>query len=450
MEENFPEIPGQGRLSPKKKQLFYGFLGKIYEEEGDFLRAAGAYQQALKIAPDDLKIRTALARAYREAGKTGTAGREYEIILEQSARNLTDPDPSVRKQAIKTISSVPGPESDSLLLRALTDPDEVIRRKAALALGDRGNEAAIPVLLQLVEQSDPSGLTISRLCQLRVKEAIPAIVKRLSSSRIGMRRTAASSLGGMEDPDTLDALLPGLKDDNYLMRKTTAYALWQLHDTRAVPPLIEVLNDDASIVKKLAAYSLGKLGDSAAIEPLKILLEDTTDSNHLYAALALAELGEPVDTKIFLDELDAVDFFYRGTAIEGLEASGDLSAAQAIIPMLKDKTGWVRSIAAEALATLNLPESREALSESIKGGDHLVGAYAAAALWNMGDEAGEELLTRLMASPDTDDREFAARALKYVSDESRLPLLDKALDDPSLIVRRIAQESLEAEEKTVE
>ena len=446
-EESSVKIPDGVRLTPEKKHDLFAFLGKIYEEQEDFSRAAEAYQQALNITPDDLKLHSALARAYREAGEEDIAGREYQIILELAARDLTNPDPSVRRKAIKSISPIPGLEADTLLLESLSNSDAAVRKAGALALGKRGNEEAIPILLQLVEKTNPSGRVISLLTTMGVKESLPAIVKHLSSSRIGMRRTAASCLGGMGDPDALEYLLPGLNDDNYLMRKTTAYALWQIHDTRAVPPLIAALDDDAAIVKKLAAYSLGKLGDPEAIEPLEKLLEDTTDSNHLYAALALAELGVSVDTKIFLDELDAKDFFYRGTAIEGLKASGDPAAALAIIPMLKDRTSWVRTIAAESLATLNIPESLEALIET---NDFPEKAYAAAALWNLGDKSGPELLSELMESPYPENREFAARALKYVNDEARLPLLEKALNDPSLIVRRIAEESLQAKEEIIE
>lgn len=448
-EESSVKIPTRVRLSPEKKQVLFAFLGEVYEEQGDFSRAAEAYQQALKITPDDLKLRSALARAYRESGDEDIAELEYQIILDLAARDLTNPDPLVRRRAIKNISPIPGPESDSLLLTALSDSDAAVREAGALALGKRGNEAAIPILLQLVDKTNPSGRVISRLTTMGVKESLPAIVKLLSASRIGTRRTAASCLGGLGDPDALEYLLPGLNDNNYLMRKTTAYALWQLHDTRAVPPLIDALDDDSAIVKKLAAYSLGKLGDPEAIESLEELLEDTTDSNHLYAALALAELGVSVDTRIFTDHLDANDFFYRGTAIEGLEASGDPVAALAIIPMLKDRTSWVRTIAAEALATLNLPESREALIESLNTNDFPEKAYVAAALWNLGDESGPELLNELMESPYPENRRFAAGALKYVNDEARLPLLQKALNDPSLIVRRTAEESLETEEDGV-
>ena len=452
IENKFPEessikLPETPSLDPEKRGKLFAFLGKIYEEQGDFHRAAVAYQQSLKISPDDLKLRASLARVYREAGEEDTAEREYGIILASCARDLTNPNPSVRLEAIKIISPIPGPESDSLLLKALADPNAFVRQAGARALGKRGNEDAIPMLLQLVENRKTAMKSISILSQMRVSEAVPAIAKHLSDSNLGYRRTAASCLGSMGDPSALDYLLPGLKDENYQMRKTTAYALWQIHDTRAVPPLIAALDDDAAIVKKLAAYSLGKLGDPEAIEPLEKLLEDTTDSNHLYAALALAELGVSVDTKIFLDELDAEDFFYRGTAIEGLKASGDPAAALAIIPMLKDRTSWVRTIAAESLATLNIPESLEALIET---NDFPEKAYAAAALWNLGDNSGPELLSELMESPYPENREFAARALKYVNDEARLPLLEKALNDPSLIVRRIAEESLQAKEEIIE
>ncbi|MDP8214662.1 MAG: HEAT repeat domain-containing protein [Candidatus Euphemobacter frigidus] len=452
LDDSMIKLPDARQLGPEKKQKLYAFLGKIYEEKGDFRRAVQAYRQALKISPDDLLLRSALAAAYLESGEEESANQEYVMILESCARDLTDPIPSVRLEAIKNISRIPGPKADALLLETLNDPDPSVRQAGALALGRWGDEQVIPMLIRIVDNRRLSTDAISILARMKVDEAVPAIAKHLSDDHLGHRRNTAHYLGMMGDPQALDYLLPCLKDESYLMRKTTVYALWQLHDPRAIPPLIEALNDDAAIVKKLAAYSLGKLGDPEAIEPLEKLLKDTTDSNHLYAALALVELGVPVDTRIFLDELDADDFFYRGTAIEGLAASGDPVVAEAIIPMLEDRSAWVRIIAARTLTTLNLPASHGALTKSLTDSDRQVRAYAAAALWNLGDGAGAELLSELMASPYPEYRESAARALKYVNDESRQPLLQEALNDPSLIIRRIAEESLtqQSEQDSIE
>jgi len=68
LDDSMIKLPDARQLGPEKKQKLYAFLGKIYEEKGDFRRAVQAYRQALKISPDDLLLRSALAAAYLESG----------------------------------------------------------------------------------------------------------------------------------------------------------------------------------------------------------------------------------------------------------------------------------------------------------------------------------------------------------------------------------------------
>ncbi len=431
-------------LSRRKEKILSKFLGKIYALDHKYDRAERSLLRALKADPDNLSLRAELAEVYLEAGRKDDARRQYQRIAQLARQKLNTAGRDEKIEIIEGLSLIPGEPVRKLLTELLEDSDFEIKLSAAVALGKRGDETAIVVLMRILERGDSRhiGSAINILSRMKVRRALPAIVPYLSSDyRLGRRRTAASCLGTMGDPAALEYLLPYLNDDEYQMRKTTAYALWKLKDLRAGPALIESLQDPVAIVRKMAAYSLGKLEDRRAVDPLKKMLNDTAESDHLYAGLALAEMGILVDPEIFLEGLNARDFFYRGTAIEGLAAVGNPQTAAAIIPSLKDNNLWVRSLAAKTLIGLKLEESKGSLEAALSDESEWVRAYAAAALLNLEDREGEEVLNYLLTSPVHKHREAAADALKYLEDKPRSRLLPEALTDPSRIIRQLAEEA---------
>ncbi|MEU3605412.1 MerR family transcriptional regulator [Streptomyces sp. NPDC035033] len=66
------------------------------------------------------------------------------------ARGLDSPAAAVRERAARTLAGLPGDEAASRLRDALAHPDPVVRGQAALALGARGEAAAIPELVEMV------------------------------------------------------------------------------------------------------------------------------------------------------------------------------------------------------------------------------------------------------------------------------------------------------------
>jgi HEAT repeat protein len=68
-------------------------------------------------------------------------------------------------------------------------------------------------------------------------------------------------------------------------------------DTRSVPSLIDALRDPVYDVRKTAATSLGGLRNERAIEPLKKLLSDNMSPVRTVAALTLKRLLGLRDTQ---------------------------------------------------------------------------------------------------------------------------------------------------------
>jgi HEAT repeat protein len=68
------------------------------------------------------------------------------------ARMAASDDAGVRKAAVHALGALPGEEQTAALRRALDDGVEDVRWNAALALGRQGDDAAVPVLLQMLDR----------------------------------------------------------------------------------------------------------------------------------------------------------------------------------------------------------------------------------------------------------------------------------------------------------
>lgn len=136
---------------------------------------------------------------------------------------------STRREAAKIkekkgmgLSSEMLPEKTEEALSTLQDKGSTPadRNKAVLALGDSGDESAIPALLaELAGASDPvvKQNTIAVLGRLRAKQAVPDLLKMLDTPVTGnvsdegeweaiFRREAAKALGRIGDPSALVTL----------------------------------------------------------------------------------------------------------------------------------------------------------------------------------------------------------------------------------------------------
>lgn len=96
---------------------------------------------AAVLAETDPNVAGALRWALARAGGDGVA---------RVAPGLSSANADIRRRAVLALTEISGDEADRVLARALENPDAVVRRYAALAVGGRGEAAAMPVLVGMV------------------------------------------------------------------------------------------------------------------------------------------------------------------------------------------------------------------------------------------------------------------------------------------------------------
>ncbi len=120
-----------------------------------------------------------------------------------------DVDPGIRKAAVHALGGYPGDEAASALRQALADSTEDVRWNAALALARRGDDAAGPVLLGMLDRAHLEAVT-----DLSAEQREEAVLQAVA---------AAAGIPGPEVRAALERLRDG--DPNLKVREAARRSL---------------------------------------------------------------------------------------------------------------------------------------------------------------------------------------------------------------------------------
>ena len=125
--------------------------------------------------------------------------------------------------------------------------------------------------------------------ELKGEEAIDPLISALSSRKKNIRLHAANFLGAIGDEKAIQPLILTLRDNNKLVRREASTSLSRMGPA-AVDPLIGVLDDPDWRVRGAAAWALGNLNDEKAIPALEKLLDDESGYVKSGAQSAIASI----------------------------------------------------------------------------------------------------------------------------------------------------------------
>lgn len=185
---------------------------------------------------------------------------------------------------------------------------EKVRSGAARDLGELGDEAAIPDLVEAIKTKDEEGLRIGAAAAL-AKIGGPGLIalaeqlheeeSPLNSERSSFRFFAIIHALGEAGPAAApftDDLAIKLRHREESTRRDAAEALGKIGSAaaNAVPALIEALRDEEYAIRAAAAQALGEIGPAAqaAAEALSICLRDQEATVRYSAEKAMAAINE--------------------------------------------------------------------------------------------------------------------------------------------------------------
>ena len=176
-------------------------------------------------------------------------------------RNLSNPNPLVRRLAAKALGQTGNLSTVDPLLRSLSDPDPKVRAAAAIGLGSLRHPLVAQKLLDAYDTVNPDIQThvIYAMSQINDIIVVPFLVEKFSTQSPEVRAAIVHALGKIRDARAIDTLLLALKDPDEIVRANAAFALSSFYSVPIMDALIDQLSDDASSVRVAAMEALAAL-----------------------------------------------------------------------------------------------------------------------------------------------------------------------------------------------
>ena len=157
------------------------------------------------------------------------------------------------------------------LIKLLSDPDPEVARTAGQAIGKSGAAVAVPPLLNLLSTDNPVArlAAVEALAWLEAPGTYSGLVATLQDSHASIRQAALAALGELGDQRAVPLLEARLRADADVgVRSEAAYRLGKLGNERSLGPLrsaIEEQNEDQR-VKRWAKWAIAQLSGPGAPE----------------------------------------------------------------------------------------------------------------------------------------------------------------------------------------
>lgn len=191
-------------------------------------------------------------------------------------------------------------ESVSILTDLLGDSDPYVIYCAAVGLGHRSAQSAIPALIELTEHPDPLvryGVVFG-LSGHEDNRAIAALIQLARDNDRDVKNWAVFGLGSQIDTDSPEiraALRQALSDSDYEIRGEALVGLAKRRDSAIVPQLLNEWRDDD--VSLLSVEAAEETRDARLYHRLKNLTEVLTLDDDPYFAGRLAAAIEACKPK---------------------------------------------------------------------------------------------------------------------------------------------------------
>ncbi len=263
----------------------------------------------------------------------------------------------------------------------------------------------------------------------KMEKPRPLWRRQLEAARLGVDRvTAATALGGIVEPASVEALAGALERDRFwAVRVAAARALGRMRRDDAREALLTAFDDAHAKVRRAAAAALGEWrGDERAARALATRLQkgDPSVFVEAEAALALGRTRSPLALEILptLFGKPSYQDVLRTRAIEGLGLCGDERALGVIKGAWRPHGAGVflaRRAVVVAAAELSAGTSfaragRELVEDCLRDPDFRVRGEAAAALGRIGQPESIPAIERTLAA------ELDGRARRRMNDAIRV------------------------------
>jgi HEAT repeat protein len=328
-------------------------LAEFLMSEADLLRAGAAASLA---AIGGASVRLAILEALIDGSSGGATDELIATLAEAdgggSAETLgylivaAEANPLTRWLAVRHLADHPDGELAMRQVLARADVDAFTRGALAEALGQRGDPAAIPLLLQIADdQGTEAHLRAQALLALGLldRPEVEQALMRLASNPAeddALRGLAAEHLPSVLSEQGRRQLRDMLRRERIPVPLVVGAlrALKRTHDREALPLLLRYAQDETAEIAQAAIGALAELGD-ASVTPDLVRISQTPGAERavrLEAVGALLRLGGAEFRSLLRGYLEQGPLPLRLQALEHLIAANEVP--EELLALLADRS----------------------------------------------------------------------------------------------------------------
>lgn len=398
-------------------------------------------------------FRTALLAAAACLAAAAVEGQQ--LRFDDVVRNLRNPDPKARLDAVRLLHDAKYPEAIGPMAPLVLDPVDDIQLEAIAAelsfFVDQDIKSRRMVGFVLEKRNPLVAWTAFDLGPLALMprksppELVASLLQAIDDGNPRVRVEAMYAVGVVARPpltaEETTGLIKALDHFDPDVRAAAARVIGRLKIAEAADALVKAINDSHAEVRYAAMLALGSLREMRAVSPLTQQFEYYKKGEGAWSALeALAEIGSPASVPVFKAHVDDKDAYLRRAAIEGLGRAGDTSQIDTIEKLATmDDSPAVRLAASFAMQKLGRDYASRIVDQM---NDEKLVPQAEEYLLELGSSIVPVITPRLR-DPEVNLRAAAADLLGALGNESTIPALKAAADDSNGTVAEAAKRAIE-------
>ena len=281
----------------------------------------------------------------------GDAG--IPLLLEQ----VKSEDRQHRGIGLRVARELPGSKATEALMAELKNMKPQQQAFLLMALADRGDRKALPVLLNAIENGPKEAGFAAMNVMEKIGDAscLPVLAKIATSGEQTQAKAAKVALVRLLAEDVNPAIVAALPKASGKIRGLYLELVGLRRVEAAVPELCKYLSDPDAGVRLAAIKGVGAMGDGKQVPDLVAALKKTQDAKErtaLESALSgTASRGGPACAAPLRELAKSDDSGLRSIALHALSCAGGPEALKTVKAALDDKDPAVQDEAARTLST---------------------------------------------------------------------------------------------------
>ncbi len=349
-----------------------------------------------------------------------------------------------------------GPEADDLITKALLSEDPMLWNAALVAVREPGTAATVTQACAELAGQVPRGVLpglIEALAQRGERAAAPALIGLIEDDAPEIAASAVRALAQVGDESAVPALVNAAAHGDEAVRPVAMETLAQLNAAGVAEALVSRLKGADGAEATVLAKTLGQRREAASVPALRSLVSGEDAGVRVAAVQALAEVGDAKDAALLCEMVvKAQDDKERAAATRALVALGDRLATppefvEAVLAGVHGDDVALRCAMLGVCGRLRHPEFLKALDGAKDDANAVVKDAAVRALAGSEDpDALPCLLALLDTATDPAHRVFAFRGIARLTGSATG--VDEAAREDSLL-RAIALAKSPEEKRSI-